>query len=243
MKTQVGHLALTTGAIAAAASAAHGQNSEFSTKETRAITHAYAQCVVGRQPKKASEALLQGVDNATLAKRYPQLIIGDCLVRQTHWFSEMRFGGDLYRYALADALVSREFAQQPAPNLADVPRLPHHDVGPPPSDRDEKGKRLAKRKYEEAVKDYTQAAAYSFLSRYGECVVRSDPSGAKTLLGTTPDSPEETGRFNALRPQLAMCLGEERTLRFGKVALRGTIAINYYRLAHAAQASATRMAQ
>ena len=53
---------------------------------------------------------------------------------------------------------------------------------------------------------------------------------------TAPDSAEEAARFGALRPALAHCLSEGETLRSGKAALRGSIAVNYYRLAHAARA-------
>ncbi len=43
---------------------AHALQREFSTKETRALTHAYAKCVVDRQAKKASEALLENADGS-----------------------------------------------------------------------------------------------------------------------------------------------------------------------------------
>jgi hypothetical protein len=78
--------------------------------------------------------------------------------------------------------------------------------------------------------------AYAFLSHYGECIVRADTAGAKALLLATPDSADEAARFAALGPSLSRCLPEGTTLRFGKVTLRGSVAINYYRLAYAARA-------
>lgn len=214
---------------------------EFSTKETRAVMHGYARCVVGKRQDKASEALLRNVDNATLMRDYRSLIIGDCLISQKGIRSDVRissvkmsFEGDLYRYALADALVAREFASAPPPDLSAVPKLDHRLPGAEPQRVTAKGKRLSQKKYDALMKDYREAYAFSYLSVYGECVVRDAPAGARALLLTTPDSPEEKPAFDALQPALAECLPAGSTLRFGRTALRGTIAINYYRLARAA---------
>lgn len=212
---------------------------QFPPKEVRSITYAYAKCVVAREPRKASEALLANVDNATLLQKYRSLIIGDCLVRQTHAESRMSFGGDLYRYALADALFSRELAAKPLPDLANVPPLDQRDPGPEPQPFDAKGRKLSQRRYDEVLKQHHQAVAFAFLGKYGECVVRLAPAESKALLLTVPDSAEETVRFNALRPALGTCMPEGHTIAFGRVALRGSVAINYYRLAHAAHTAAT----
>lgn len=211
---------------------------DYSTKETRALTHAYAQCVVKRQAAKASEAIVANIGNSAILRDYPMLIRGECLSREVRQPTRMGFTGDLYRYALADALVNRELAAQPAPDLAAVPKLVHHEAGEPPQAVDAKGRKLGKRKLEAAQERYGHAVAFAFLSRYGECVVRADTAGAKALLLTTPDSAEEASGFTALRPAMARCLPEGQTLRSGKVALRGSIAVNYYRLAHLARTSA-----
>jgi hypothetical protein len=213
-------------------------DADYSTKETRALTHAYAQCVVRRQPAKAAEAIAANVGTGAILRDYGMLIRPECLTREVKQTTRIRFGGDLYRYALADALVNRELAAQPAPNLDSVPRLDHHDPGEPPKEVDSKGRKLSKRKLEAARESYGRDAAFAFLSVYGECIVRADTEGARSLLATTPDSAEEAARFAALGPTLSRCLPEGKTLRFGKVALRGSVAINYYRLAHAARASA-----
>jgi hypothetical protein len=209
--------------------------SDVSTAETRALMHAYARCVVGAQPARASEAILRNADNSTILREYRRLIVPECLSREVKQTTEMRFGGDLYRYALADALVRRELAVQPVPDFDKVPRLTHREAGAQPTPIAANGKRLSKRKYEAALKSYHEDVGYSFLSKYGECVVRVDPANSKALLMATPDSAPEAVVFKALQPALATCLAEGQTLTFGKVALRGTIAINYYRLAHAAR--------
>lgn len=214
------------------------EDADYSTRETRALTHAYARCVVDRQPAKASEAIVRNIGPAQLLRDYRVLIRPECLSRQTRRSTRMRFGGDLYRYALADALVNRELADRPAPELDSVPRLAHHDAGEAPRAVDSKGRPLGKRKLEAALEGHRRASAFAFLSRYGECVVRADPARARALLLAKPDSAEESAAFGTLRPALERCLREGQTLRAGKVALRGSVAINYYRLAHAAGATA-----
>ena len=234
---------LLLGAVLAAclpAPAAAQSNSDFSTKETRELTHDYARCVVASRAAKASEVILANLDNSAILRDYSSLIVRECLAREVMLPVRMRFGGDLYRYALADALVAREFADQPVPDLSAVPRLTHRDPGPAPSATLPNGKRVKKRDYETARHRHAAATAYAWLSRYGECVVRVDAASSLALLVTKPDSPAETAAFAALKPALARCLPEGETLKFGKVALRGSVAINYYRLAHAARGAQTK---
>jgi hypothetical protein len=222
---------------AAPAAAAKAPDSDYSTKETRALMHAYAKCVVRGNAAKASEAIAANADNSTLLRRYRMLMSPECLGNAAREDVSMRFGGDLYRYALADALVNRDLAGWTVPDLETVPRLVHRDPGEAPLQVTEGGKRLGKRKYEEALAEYEKESAYAYLSRYGECVVRNNPGGSKALLLTGPDTPQETAAFTGIRPALERCLSEGRTLRFGRVTLRGSIAINFYRLAHAARTS------
>jgi hypothetical protein len=204
--------------------------------------HAYARCVVDRKPAKASEALLANVDQGTIIRRYGMLIIGDCLAREARPGVRMSFSGDLYHYALAEALVSREFAAHTMPDLSALPRLHHREPGEEPREVNAAGKKLSEKKFAAAKKDHGEAVAFAFLSKYGECVVRLNSGGAKALLLAGADSQDETARFAALRPVLERCMPEGNTIRFGRTALRGSIAINYYRLAHAARAAQTKAA-
>jgi hypothetical protein len=234
---------LTMTALALAASplaAQRERKSDVPAKEARAMMHAYAKCIVGRQHAKASEALLANLDNRTILRKYPMLVAGECLRGPAFVTTKMSFSGDLYRYALADALVNKELAALPAPDLARVVRLQHREPGEEPRRELPGGKRMSEKKYQEALKGHREAVGFSYLSKYGECVVRSDPAGAKSLLLTAPDSEGETARFADIQRALGVCLGEGAKLSFGRVALRGTIATNYYRLAHAARAGATK---
>lgn len=166
------------------------------------------------------------------------LIDGECLVRQTHTSAKMRFDGDLYRYALADALVNLELASAPPPVLDGIARLEQWPLPDKPEPPAPAASKKDARKYEKALEQYDEAVAVYFLAGYGECVVRLNPAAAKALLLTEPDSHEEAASFRRLQTPLATCLPEGKTLRFGKAALRGSMATNYYRLAHAAGAAA-----
>jgi hypothetical protein len=209
------------------------EKSDYSAKETRRLAYDYSRCVVGRHPAAASQALLSNVDNKTFMRQYGSLIDGNCLVRATHAGTKMSFPGDLYRYALADALVARELASTPVPELSNVPPLERAALPAEPASVPANASKPDRRKYEQSLKNFTEAQSFRALAELGECVVRLNTAGAKALLLTVPETADETSAFDALRPTLAQCLPEGRTLSLGKLVLRGTVAVNYYRLAHA----------
>jgi hypothetical protein len=204
---------------------------EASKKEARKLAYEYGLCVVKRQHALAAEAIRNNVDNATLFKRYNKLIEPRCLTSGT---SEARFVMDQYRYALADALFRRDLAALPAPLLTSVPALDHRDPGQLPSPVSESGKPISAKKHKEKLDGHRAAVASSLLSRYGECVVRTNPNAARALLLTQPETAEERAQFASLGKALGACLPNGQTVRLGTLALRGAIAINYYRLAVAA---------
>ena len=208
--------------------------SDLQATETRRLLHSYGACVVKRQEARAAQAIVANITNSELIRRYGSLIDGTCLPPRKGSMLQVRFQGDQYRYALADALVRKQFAATPAPVLDTVPRLQHRDPGTPPARVNAKGKRLKERQYQSALRDFEAEQAYSYLSRYGECVVRVNPAAARDLLLSEPGTAQENQRFAALRIPFGTCLPEDQKLSLGKQALRGTIAINYYRLARAA---------
>jgi hypothetical protein len=214
--------------------AAADPKSDVSTSETRRILHAYGTCVINRQEARAAQAIVGNVSNGELIRKYGSLIDGTCLPPKIGTVVKVRFQGDQYRYSLADALVRKQLAALPAPVLDAVPRLDHRDPGQPPVRVTPTGKRFKEKQYQAALRAYDQDRAYSYLSRYGECVVRVNPAAARDLLLTDPVTVQEAGRFAAMKVALGTCLPEDESLALGKLALRGTIAVNYYRLAYAA---------
>jgi hypothetical protein len=223
---------LCAGLVAAiACSAAAAPDSDYSAKETRKIIYDYAKCVVGHRAGQASVALLSNVDNNMFVRRYSGLIDGDCL----HMNAKASFPGDLYRYALADALVEREYANAPVPDLSNVPPIDWGPVPQEPAPLPPNASKHQKSEYEKAHQAFDAVASKRALDVYGECVVRGNPAAAKALLLTQPETAAEDNGFDALRPTLGECLPEGRTLTFGKFVLRGVIAVSYFRLAHAAE--------
>jgi hypothetical protein len=213
---------------------------EFSPKETRQIAYEYAQCVVGRHFASASAATLSDIDNNAMISAHRDLIDGECLVNAMHGGAQMRFPGDLYRYALADALFARELAAAPVIDPSNTPPLQRRSPPDPPAPLPPNASKGAKAKYQEALKNFDEEQSFRALGEYGECVVRNNAAAAKALLLTHVETAGEAAAFDALRPALAECLPVGKTLAFGKLVLRGTIAVNYYRLAHAADAQPVR---
>ncbi len=198
-------------------------------QEARRITFEYARCVVRRRPDRAADAILSNADNATISARYEDLIRGECMGSVAGGV-EVSFGGDLYRYALADALVNADFVVQRETDFANRLPLAHLEA---PTDAQlvtalESTKSALKRT--EIQRAYEKRQGIVWLSRFGECVVRRDPVNARLWLLTRPDEPEEVSRISALRAAFADCLANG-TMRFSRSVMRGTVAINYYRLA------------
>jgi hypothetical protein len=222
-------------AFSLAANSAAAADIAHSPDETRQLAYDFAKCVVRYHAAKAAEAVLSDAENATLKKRYDALLDGNCLTLYTHDDSWMNFSGDLFHYALADALFSRELADSPVPDLSNAPPIEHRGLPDLPRPLPTNSSDGDKRQYEAALKVFDEAKVFRTVSIFGECVVRLDPAGAKALLLTRPTTAEEASRFEALGPALGQCLQKGETLAFGKAVLRGTIATNYYRLASAAR--------
>jgi len=115
--------------------------------------------------------------------------------------------------------------------------LPHRDLNEadyrPKAGRTPKPKELA-----ELQKQRERDGLERLLSIFGECIVRADPAAALQLVVTKPSSAEENQAFDAMNGALASCLVSGQKLEFSKGALRGTIAMNLYRLARAPRVQA-----
>ncbi len=71
------------------------------------------------------------------------------------------------------------------------------------------------------------------ISILGECVVRANPSAAHSLLLTKIGSVLETRYLDAIQPAAGNCIEKGGSISLTKYSLRGTIALNFYRLAKA----------
>lgn len=207
--------------------------SAYSPHDTRQAIEQYGRCIAAKEERIASAAIVRNIDNGTLVRNYSRLIDGRCMPTPAHSTIKVKFVGDQFRYALADGLVRRQLLRLPPPVLDGVAPLDHREPTPP-SRADKKGRPLSEAKYAEAVKNYEQAQAFAYVSRFGECVVRANPAGARALLATASDSVEEKAAFANLSSAMGNCLEEGSKIELSKLVLRGTVAVNYYRLAAAA---------
>ena len=204
---------------------------EFSVTKIRELSKNYSDCVVNRRYALARNAIISNADNAEIANDYRKLIIGDCLVKANKGDgARMKFGGDLYRYALAEALIRHDFPEPSLVKTDRIAKLTH--LSAPTSPPDVSG--YKKSKAEKYLAAYRSSRVIATLSQYGECVVRLAPVESHALIMTEADTDGESAAFAKLQPALGGCLASDSTLRFGKSVLRGSIAINYYRLAYAA---------
>ena len=196
----------------------------------RKIMADFARCVVNSQLKRATEVIVANIDNVTIEKRYGLLIDGKCL-NQTAGSVTLTMGGDLFRYALADAIFQKTLAQQTPVNFAQAPKLEHVSFGDRVAFEASMAKNTNKRKRERMQYSFDQNNAVAYLSRYGECIVRLDSISARNLLLTPVASPSERSAISQFRPTLAECLIPGSTVTFNAALIRGVAAINYVRLA------------
>lgn len=222
-------LAMTAAATLSGSAVAKPLKSDFSPALVRTLTLQYATCVIGTRAPLAWRIMRDDPGNRAIMRQYPEIVVESC-ARETGPFGvNMRFPGDIYIYSLAEALFQKFLASEPVPNLAAAPPLMQRPL--PVLDEAQ----LPKEPKKAAVirEKFQQALGSTFLSHFGACVARKDAVGAYKLLKTKMDSSDETVAFNALMPTLSVCLGDGTTLKFGKPALRGAIALGYVRLADA----------
>jgi hypothetical protein len=206
----------------------------------RGLFEDFNKCVVDRRPKEAAELVLSHIPNEDILRKYPDLLVGDCLGYTAEYLRLP--SGEFIRYGLAEALVRREYPEGVPPDIGRAAPLPH----PPINEADyqpETGKRMGREELEKLQKRKQQAQADHLLSIYGDCVVRADPAAAHRLVFTEPSSAQESLGFAALKHAFSQCLVAGQTLTFSRSSLRGTIAMNLYRLAKAPRIAASPQAQ
>lgn len=201
----------------------------------RSLSADYADCVLGYQTRVvlAREFLVNDLPSESLVKgKLSRLINGECLVKVAKPENGIRmtFPGELYRYALAGALIRQDFGQAAFADFSKVPPLAHR----PLPVLDEAAVPKKKKKAEEFREAFRLAWLDGFMARYAECVVRRIPQESRELLASEVASVQENHNFGLMGDALSKCMPEGRTVRFGKEMLRGSLAVAYYRLADAA---------
>lgn len=208
--------------------------------EYREDVRSYATCTVRNHHDRARDLVLANVDNQTMERKFADIFISE---KQAFIFGckELMLRGnqgividpDLYRASLADVLVNKDLNAVEVGSFEAIAPLSHLA----PQTAAEFDAAYAKARSSTAKEKVKQArdasVAKAWLSHFGECVVRRDPAATKAWLLTKPESAEETSAASKAAPALGSCLVAGEKLTFSKHVLRGTIAINYYRLAMA----------
>lgn len=212
--------------FAAATSVAVAPRDKFPAGFERRLLAQYADCVVKRRPKVVARFALERSFDQKLTEK---VRISDCVPRG-HGAIAMRMQRPLLHFALADALVRRDQSLWLG-DLRTVPPLDHGTV-----EQEVRGiaGRWNKAQNEQQLADQqARAAATIGLFRFGECVLRAAPSEATELLRSEVATDSERAAFRKLQAAFENCLEMGATVTFSHEAARGTLALNYLRLARA----------
>jgi hypothetical protein len=83
------------------------------------------------------------------------------------------------------------------------------------------------------------AGSFGSLSEFANCVVRRDPSTARTLVLATAGSTQEGGALSGLSPQFPLCLAKGSQLRLSKAVMISLLDEALYRDSAAAPGAVT----
>jgi hypothetical protein len=212
---------------------AAGPRATIDPAEVRDIAQEFATCAVKRRPQLASRYVLDATFRPERSE-YQKLFDRGCVPTDGRRFTALAGGRQQMSFALAEALVRQQY---PSASMVDVATAAPLDHSLPPLERTHKsGKPLAAETFEDLEKGRAAIVAISIL---GECVVRGHPAAAHGLLLTEPGSMSEDQFLAALQPAAGNCVEKGAAISLTKYSLRGTIALNYYRLANAPRAAET----
>jgi hypothetical protein len=222
--------------------AAAASTDDMSKADSRLVMRDFANCMANSHSNDA-RAFVTLDPSVPLTGQQTQLLHGDCMPRVSlatipavmgaHTPAiAMKGGRSAYRYALAEALLLRAYPRSMPVVGADAAQLAHPslaDSSPEPPKW-----RWGATEWADQVKHSQQDA---LASAFGECVVRSSPDESWALLKTEVGSAAEDAAIKPLVRPMAACLGKTGAMARGKFAIRGTIALNFYRLTMARPAT------
>lgn len=229
-----------TGALIATATVAQGQSTtpravREKADYSRQYFREFGQCMVRQSRRLAREFLLSQSGNYAVDDRYLRLANARCLsmneiyIRGFRNPHGLRLSPSAMRYLIAETLVESELGSF-NPSVISLAAPLSHPVLDPAQFSEIKYPQYD-RKLLKAARD--RAIAENALSLYGECVVRAEPFNAQRLLKSRINSDAERQILSAIVPTLTRCVDKGQKLTTDPLVLRGTIAVNYYRLAHA----------
>lgn len=198
----------------------------------------YGKCIVKRAPELSQKAVVSG---ASFNRESPDgrlLTQSECInaenLRNTSrgFQGRVRMPDEIYRGAIAEALVLRDGTQLAAAAVAAIPALTYEEIRPlRTTDRD--GKPIPEDRLERQRAAIARKTGAQQVGKLGECVVRQLPDASRAVLSTQIETPGELASLNALAPALQQCVPAGETISLDRMSLRGALAIAYYRLANA----------
>jgi hypothetical protein len=206
---------------------------QFPTDQTREILQRFAECAVKKFPQLAHQMVLDAT-KVTVGEKYMKVADPDCLVQATSYqfgIVQLKMSPDSFRSAVADELMKRNLSSFDPAQIAAAASLPEPSLDP--ADYVPKPGSNTRWKQEDYDKAKQRDTAAIWLFDFGECAARANPAEARNLLQTKINSDEELQALRAMMPAFSSCLDRGHKLSTERASLRGTIALNYYRLAFA----------
>ncbi len=203
----------------------------LSPEQVRKLQHDFAVCVVKQDHDRASQYVLDR-DSAEFPSKYRGLLDPDCLFHSdglSASVDEVGLRMNDPRLVLADALIAAESGQITADRVASATPPKAMTVDP----MDYQPKPGAKPEdLSELQKNQAEAGARIRLYKFGECVVRKNPTGSDQLVRSEINSAGEQAAFQALMPAFSDCLDKGVEITFSAEVLRGVVAYSFYVLGH-----------
>ncbi|MEO7411259.1 MAG: hypothetical protein ABIU10_08070 [Sphingomicrobium sp.] len=203
------------------------------TSQSREVMRDYAECMA-RSYNRDARVLVAIDDTAVVTPAQLKMFRSDCLSRTGA--SMLKGSHSLYRFALAEALLRRDYRKAGPPNPALAAPIDHPifaaSATPPSTWVEEVDSQTRWPGYRD------RARAYSVVSAFGDCVVRAGPAKAWALLQTKVASAPEKAALAALAPEMGSCVPAGAQIELSPNNIRGTVALNYYRLSQAPRAAA-----
>ena len=184
----------------------------FSEDGIRTLVDRFAGCVISRHRKPVESYLKTPPDSRESERKWPSIARAECLSIGSLTLSDAGFRGAAY-----GRLYKSDFGKKGPADFSNLPEI-DYAVGLDPN---------------EPV-DRTNIGSRAL----ADCMVRTAPVDAKTLILSRIASEEEMAAFRALNPAGASCMRLGVTVSFSKSALRALIGEALYRLSAARRAAA-----
>lgn len=204
---------------------------------------AYARCTVRNHHNSTRDMILSNVDNKSMERKFGDIYTEEAIAfvpncRELILISRsVIIEPDAFRASIAEVLVKKDHSEGVAGDFTNVPPLTHLQ----PESVQEYNDKINAAKFEKQrariKKAHDESVSRSWLSAYGECVVRFNTSASRDWVISKVGAAAEGEAISRIKPALSACLLEGEALTFDKYTLRGTLAINYYRMAMAGGAT------